>query len=878
MKISLNWLKKFVDLDGVLVEDLVELIGARLVEVEGVIDEREKYEGIYAVKVMSAEKVPETKLTLCKIDDGGVAKKIERDKDGLIEVVCGGPNVRVGMLAVWIAPGATVPSSFCEDAPFVIGARKMLGKFLSQGMLAGADELDFGDEHKTIAELSPDDAQAGTPLTEIFGLSDIILEIENKSLTHRPDCFGIIGFAREVAGILGQKFVEPEFLASAGSKHILGQEKIELKIKIEDADLCPRYEALVMHKKDKTGTKYLTQMQTLLARSGVRTIDPIVDMTNYLMLLTGQPLHAFDWDKLVEVGGKKTPEIVVRAAKDGEKMVLLDGREIEMSKNDILITSSGVPVALAGAMGGANTAIDGDTKRIIVESATFSLYNLRKTQMKHGIFSEAITRFTKGQPAGLTDPVVREFAREMAGELTPLALFDEYAKEDSVSVVKITTDEINRVLGTEYSYAQVEETLRNVGFVTEISCNHSNARRQGNPRKTSDENGAGAGPSSRAAATSSLPLSLQMAKSPQKSSSDFPSSYAEKPPSQTLIVTAPFWRTDIRIVEDAIEEVGRLLGYDGIVPSLPLHGTAGSDKLLELKMQVRSILAGAGANEVLTYSFVPGDLLEKVGQDVNNSYKIVNSISPDLQYVRQQLAPSLLVKAAENLKDGHGEFGLFEMNQVFLKSDGMNDEGVPVVNDNLAFCYTARDQKSCFYEAKLYIEYLMERLGVDGVRFDRVPDEGLPQCGAFYEPKRTAKIMVADKWVGVLGEVKKSVMAALKLPEGTAVVEVGLGGLMERIGTAKKDFKMSQYPSVERDLTLAVEEKVSYEKIYGEIEKILMERKLIFEVMPLTIYRAKGAKKLKISWHLKFADVEKTLTNQGIQGIMERLEKIGGGN
>ena len=198
MRISLNWLKKYVKIpESISDEDLIRLIGARLVEVEGVIDETHKYDDIYVVRVETCEKIPETHLTLCQINDGGPE---------LIQVVCGAPNVHEGMLAAWIKPGAIVPISAGEDAPFVIGKRKMLNKYDSNGMLAGADELDFGDDHSGIVEIDSEMAKPGDLLADIFELNDLILEIENKSLTHRPDTFGMIGFAREVAGILNEKF------------------------------------------------------------------------------------------------------------------------------------------------------------------------------------------------------------------------------------------------------------------------------------------------------------------------------------------------------------------------------------------------------------------------------------------------------------------------------------------------------------------------------------------------------------------------------------------------------------------------------------------------------------------------------------------------
>ena len=221
MRISLNWLKKYVEIP-ISDEELVRLIGARLVEVEGVIDETTKYNNIYVVRVEKCEKIPDTHLTLCQVSVG----------EDLVQVVCGAPNVREGMLAVWIAPGAVVPASVHEDAPFVIGKRKMQG-YESCGMLAGADELDFGEDHSGIVEIEPGLARPGDKLADVFGLNDLILDIENKSLTHRPDCFGIIGFAREVAGIHGEEFKEKEIKKSLNIDN-------NVKIVIEDRNICSR--------------------------------------------------------------------------------------------------------------------------------------------------------------------------------------------------------------------------------------------------------------------------------------------------------------------------------------------------------------------------------------------------------------------------------------------------------------------------------------------------------------------------------------------------------------------------------------------------------------------------------------------------------------
>lgn len=794
MRISLNWLKKFVNIDLDNAE-LEKIIDSRLVEIEEVIDESKKYDNIFVAKVIECEAIPETHLHLCKIDAGSHELAGE---DGLVQVVCGAPNVHAGMLAAWIAPGAIVPQSVHEDAPFVIGKRKMLGQYDSFGMLAGADELDFGDDHSGIVEIDPEMAKPGDKLADVFELNDTILDIENKSLTHRPDCFGIIGFAREVAGILGQKFDEPRFEEYAATSSKV--------VSIESTEICPRYSAIVLKKHGEIKKKYLTLEDTLLSKSGMRPVDVIVDATNYLMLLTGQPLHAFDYDKFLAVGGTPEPKIGVRLAKKGEKLTLLDDTEIELIDTDIVITSNNVPVALAGAMGGKSTMIDENTKNIILESATFSLYNLRKTQMAHGIFSEAITRFTKGQPAYQTMNVAKACAGLLADGFEISEAIDTQAAESKNNVVKITTEEINNLLGTNYSKNQIIDTLENVNFGVE----------------NGDE----------------------------------------------LTITAPAWRTDIHIKEDIIEEIGRLNGYDNIEPILPKHATSEPNKMIVLKSRIRDFLSHTGANELLTYTFVHGDLIEKVGQDVKNSYRLVNSISPDLQYLRQQIVPSLLVKSYENLKAKHQEFALFEMNQVFLRSDGVDDDGVPIANNNLAMVVASMDEETKYYVAKKYLEALAEKLGLtlSFKKFEPTKYE------AYFEPKRSAGVYVDETLVGCIGEIKFSVLNKLKLPRGIAAFEVSLDELVKLASFKKVNHEISDFPTVSRDITITTTK--TYEEIAKAIEEKLSQKELIFEITPTSIYQPEGKTEKNISFHLSFADKNKTLESGEILELMNELEKI----
>ncbi len=785
MLVSLNWLKKYVDIK-VSDEDLVRLIGARLVEVEGVIDENTKYNNIYVVRVETAEKIPDTHLTLCQINDGGAE---------LVQVVCGAPNVREGMLAAWIAPGAIVPASVHEDAPFVIGKRKMLGKYESNGMLAGADELDFGDDHSGIVEIDPEIAKPGDLLADVFELNDKILEIENKSLTHRPDTFGIVGFAREVAGILGQKF-EFDSLdlalsrpSSRGSFASNLQQQIrdtassnQIHISIDNSSICSRYSAVILQKHGELKKKYLTWQDTILAKSGMRPVEPIVDATNYLMLLTGQPLHAFDYDKFVAVGGSDKPEIKVRLAKNGEKLVLLDDKEVELSENDIVICSGDIPVALAGAMGGKSTAIDENTKNIIIESATFSLYNLRKTQMAHGIFSEAITRFTKGQPAYQTMAVANACASMLSDGFEIAAEANEYPNPVKENVVNITTDEINGLLGTNYSEVEIKTTLENVGFKVEGGFK----------------------------------------------------------------ITAPEWRTDIHIKEDIIEEVGRLNGYDNIEPVLLFHGTAGKNASLALKTKVRNLMERFGANEVLTYSFVSEKLLEKANLDTKNSYKIVNSISPELQLVRQSIVPSLLDKAFVNQKIPFDKFALYEMNKVYQKEWGMDAEGVPVEKMRMGFVLAERKaQGTAYYKAKYFVEKLLDELNIV-VEFKPLKSD-VAEARPF-EKKRAAEIYAGEDLIGFVGEFKTKVRNNFKLNEYLAGFELDFDKLVE-LNRPTREVKIVSEKD-KRDLTISTNK--TYGELVAKIKEVIAANNLEAKITPISIYQPDNSDVKNISVHLEF--------------------------
>lgn len=816
MIISVNWLKKFTKID-LSVDELAELIGARLVEIESVEDLTPKYKDVLVVKVVECKEVENSDhLSVTKIDDGGVTTHVERDENGLIQVVCGAPNVTAGMLAAWLPPESTVPETVGTADPFVLGSREIRG-YMSNGMLASAKELDLYDDHSGIIEIDVE-AKPGASFAEVYELNDQLLDIENKSLTHRPDTFGIIGFAREVAGILGQDFTTPDWLKDISPNIAVSGETVEApKVVIDDPTLSDRFTAIVLSNVSETARSPL-QMQTYLARSGVRPIGAIVDVTNYLMLLTGQPMHAYDYDKFMAVAGDKH-EVHVRAARPGETLELLDGRTVQMDAEDIVIAAGDTAVGLAGAMGGANTETDDSTKRILLEAATFDLYTLRAVQMRHGVFSEAITRLTKGVPADLGAPVMAEATRllaEYTGAQVASPLVEAYPGKHDATTVTLDVARLNGVLGTDYTANQVATILKCVEIDTSVS-------------------------------------------------------------GESLSVTVPYWRHDLVIAEDVIEEVGRLSGFDSITPTLAQRDfTAVRPSDFDVvRSRIRQTLVRAGANEVLTYSFVHGDMMRKAGQSIDDAYRLTNSISPELQYYRQSLTPSLLTAVHPNVKQGFDHFALFELNKFHNKRHELTDEGVPREFDSVALA-VARNKKqtsAAFYEAKQHLNYLATSLGLTFVYEPLEFNTDYPVTQPF-EPKRSARVWNEDKTVaiGVVGEYKQSVQKAFKLPPHVAGFEVAPVSLAKLVAAQGASYTpLSRYPGVQRDVCFQVNDSVTYHDVYTSTLKAAQATGLEVSVEPIDLYQPADHQTKNITLRISLVSHDKTLTGDEVAEHMKTI-------
>ncbi len=812
MKVSLNWVKEFTSV-SLPADELIEKIGAQLGAVEEVIDLGKKYEGILVVKVVECIKHPNAdKLSLCLIDDGGVNKKVERKEKGLVQVVCGAPNVKAGILAAWIPPGATLPSTFDKE-PFVIEARPIRNK-TSHGMLASPTELDLGDNHEGILEL--DTGQPGDDFSKTTGLDDWVIDIENKMFTHRPDLFGQLGIARELAGIQHQPFKSPDWyredagLPADGRKNVL-----KLAVKNDAPKLVPRFCAVAI--KDVKVGPCPVWLQVRLASVGIRPINNIVDMTNFLMMETAQPLHAYDYDKV------KSGILGARLSEKGEKLKLLGGKEVTLDSGAVVIADGKKPIGLGGVMGGADTEVDEKTKNIILECANFDMNLTRKTAMAHGIFTDAATRFTKNQSPRQNRAVVVKAVNEilrLAGGRIASPLIDDKHFDGRDVAIKTDADFINSRLGTELTAREILNLLSDVEF--KVALQGSN-----------------------------------------------------------LQIVAPFWRTDIEIAEDIVEEVGRLHGYDRLPVVLPRRDVvpAAKDPLLSFKDDLRGLLRRAGANEVLTYSFVHESLMKKAGQNPKDAYQIRNAISPDLQYYRLSVTPSLLEKIHPNIRAGFGDFALFELGKGHNQK--MKDKaGLPAEFEMLSLVAasqtkTTKVNGAPFYQVRKLLDYLAAELGLS-LDYRPTPKEEPYPAAKPFDHARSAQVWSGKIPLGMIGEYKQSVVKALKLPAYCAGFEIGVSQLLQAAPVHKIYRELNRFPELEQDFCLRSAAGLNYKELTGfmteNLSHLSARSGYNFKVEPMDIFQKEGDKDHKqTTWRIILWHPERTLTTVETNNLLDEL-------
>jgi phenylalanyl-tRNA synthetase beta chain len=840
MKVSVSWIRNLNNLYKTSadpmpkgIDDLVEKIGSQLGAVDEITDLGKRYEGIVVAKVITCEKHPNAdKLSLCFIDDGGAVKNAQRNENGHVQVVCGAPNVKAGLSVAWIPPGATVPATFDKD-PFVLEAREIRGK-ISNGMLASPKELALGDSHEGILVLNGEE-KPGTPFADVYKLDDYIIDIENKMFTHRPELFGQLGIAREIAGIYGHAFKSPSwYRIDAEIPTSNAQNGLKVEVKNEVPELVPRF-CLLPIKDIKVGPSPVW-MQSVLSRVGVKSINNIVDLTNYYTHFSAQPSHAYDYDKVKNLSIGDKANFVVRKSNKGEKLKLLGGKEITLAEDAIMIATDKQAIGLGGVMGGADTEVDENTKNIVLEVANFDMNTIRRTSMAYGLFTDAATRFTKGQSPLQNQAIIAKLAEDVlrfaGGKVSGGLIDDNHVAPETIKrgslfePVTTTLGFINERLGLSLNSDEVRKILTNVEFKVEAT-------------------------------------------------------------GEKLKISAPFWRTDIEIPEDIVEEVGRLYGYDKLPLELPKRGIAPAkiNPILEFKSRLREILARAGANEVLNYSFVHGDLLEKAGQDKALAFKLNNAISPDLQYYRLSLTPSLLEKVHPNIKAGFNEFALYEINKTHNKKQMDKDEPeVPREFQELALVFASSGKPraqsgAAYYQARKILDFIGRELGIN-LAYEAIEKD----FGAeFFVTKpfditRTAKVSdkITGRPIGFIGEFKQEVINKLKLPKLTAGFEIDLELLHSITKPQRKYEPLNRFPNLEQDITLRIDADSPYSSleqfIESQLEKAKDELGYQYELLPLDIFQKDDDKKHKqISWKISLWHPEKTLTTAESNKLLDKI-------
>jgi phenylalanyl-tRNA synthetase beta chain len=792
VRVPLKWLGEYVDIN-LQPAELARRLTMAGTEVDAIITTGRDWDKISVAAVVDVSPHPNAdRLHLATVDLGGEQ----------MTVVCGAPNVAAGQKVAFARLGAELIDGHTGQ-PAILKAAKIRG-VESAGMVCSEKELGLSDYHEGILVL-PEDAPVGVPLAQYLG--DTILDLDVTP--NRPDCLSVLGIAREVAALSGGSVREP-----SGDYQELGRPiKERLRVEIADRDLCPRYCAALIE-----GIQIGPSppwMQERLIAADVRPISNVVDITNYVMLEVGQPLHAFDFSLISD------RKIIVRRARPGEGLVTLDGTERPLNHDMLVIADAKEAVAVAGLMGGAASEVTEKTTAILLESANFNPANIRRTSTALKLRTDASARFEKGLNPELAMVAIRRAVRlmlELAGGQAAEGIIDVYPGKRRETRITVTQERLRRVLGLQLPTPQVRQTLVSLGF----GCRWL--------------------------------------------------------PPDRYVVRVPYWRTDVRIPDDVAEELARIIGYDEL-PTTTLSGAippAQPQPLRELRERVRDTLAAAGMQEVITYSLTNLESLAKVLPPEELSQRpplrAANPMSYQLEYLRTTLRASLLETLASNLRRHQRRIALFEVGRVYLP----RPEDLPQEVESLAGAVTG-DQPDRWgqpggepvdlYDAKAYLEFLFSRLGLavsyhDGEDFALVPG-------------RTAEVRLDGQRVGLVGQVHPRVAAAFDIEQDVYLFEVNLEMLVPQVGKPRLHQLLSRFPAVEEDIAIVVDEGVTAAEVQTIIEAFpLVQRAALFDVY--TGPPVPTGKK-SLAYSISYQSLEHTLTdaevNRERHRILERLSR-----
>lgn len=791
MKISLSWLSEYtpVTLGAAELAERLTLAG---LAVDAVVDRYDFLEAVRVGRITDVRPHPQAdRLSLCRVDSGR----------GVLSVVCGAPNVRPGLLAPLALPGAVLPDERRIEAGVIRGER-------SEGMLCSAAELGLGSDAERIMELEGR-LPVGAALNRALGLSDPVLEIDLTP--NRADCLSVFGIAREVAAIQKTRLMRPETRVKDFDDRITSVTSVA----IEAPDHCPRYVARVLENVAVGPSPFW--LQDRLLSVGLRPINNIVDVTNFVMLECGQPLHAFDLERLAE------QRIVVRTAHAGERFVTLDHRERALDPEMLMICDGAKPVAIAGVMGGLNSEIHGATTRVLIESACFDPVSVRRTSKKLGLTTDASRRFERGvDPAGTVAAADRAAAlmAEVAGAAIVGGRIDAHPRPWAPKPIRLSLRRTARLLGRRVNRRQAMHVLRSIDFQV---------------RETADKD--------------------------------------------ELLVTAPSWRVDVSRPEDLMEEVARLSGFEGIpttYPSLPV-GSRPKAARVELRRRIADLLCGLGFAEVITYSFIGAGDVDRLRLPSSDRRRrtvaVLNPLAEDQAVMRSSLLPGLFEALRFNLSQQNRRVKIFEIGKTFIQK---NTADLPEEPEMVAALWSgARSAPSwhgkevpCdFYDLKGSLEALLAALRCEETRFTALAPE---ECTAT-RPGRTARILAGERELGLIGEVHPLVAAAWDLKQPAFVFELDLGRLEQRIAETAYRLRLPKFPAVYRDITVIVDARCEYEEIRRFIEGLgvtLLESVHLFDVFtgdPIP------AGKRSLSFRMVYRSPDKTLEEADVHALHQSI-------
>jgi len=789
MQVSLNWLKEYIsiNLDPKALADLLTMSGS---EVENVVKIGNELDGVVVGQITSVVPHPKAdKLSLCMVDRGS----------GTFTIVCGATNIKPGDKAPLALDGAQLPNGV------TIKPVKIRG-IVSQGMLCSESELALGNDTSGIMILPPY-MKVGEPIKSALELEDYILEL---NLTpNRPDCLSIIGIAREIAALTHQTVRLPSINIKENGKGISQLTSVT----IEDPDLCPRYSARIIS--DVTVGSSPFWMRRRLESCRMRSINNIVDVTNYVLLEMGQPLHAFDLEFLDQ------QKIVVKRSTPGESFTTLDGKERTLPNDALMICDGSKPIAIGGIMGGLNSEVSEKTTTILLESAYFTPSGILRTSKKMGLRTESSQRFEKGVDLnGVTIALNRaaQFIAELAGGKIHPGYIDNYPNPLAPPpTINLSTKRTNTILGTALTKDEIKQKLGDLAFIV-----HDHDKDQ-------------------------------------------------------LATTPPSFRVDIKESIDLIEEVARLSGYNKIKATLPPtpNFPTKRDKALLLEEKVKDSLIQQGYYEVITYSFIsPAELnhLKLPVQDYRlKTLKILNPLTEDQSIMRTTLIPGLFTTVKRNINQKNLNLKLFEVSRVFLIQE---KDKLPQENKMLAALVTGLYQEEAwnvekrdvdFYDLKGCFETLLEALHITNYSFSPCSES------PFLHPYKALNLMVSYEKVGILGEAHPQLLEDFQISQKVYLFEISLSPLVTHFSEHRKFHSLPKYPPAYRDIALVVNEAISAQKVYDTIYKF--KNIFIEEIMIFDYYRGKSIPEGKkgLAYRLKYQAHDHTLNDEEVNTLHEEL-------